>query len=457
MLPFINDAQARSNAIALIDDADGAAWTWQQLTDHGRCWRDATAGPKKLVFLYCRNRLHDVAALLGLVGAGHAVALLDPSLPGDARARLDARYMPDLTIEDATAPVPSFRPGVSAGGIHAENSILLSTSGSTGSPKFVRLSLAQIEHNAAGISTTLDIVAGEMGSAHLPLHYSYGLSVLTSHLRQGAPLLLSERGFMDGAFWKALVAAHVRHLPGVPYHYQMMQRLNVARLPLSGLRVMTQAGGAMAIETRQHFWSFMNDRGGRFHILYGQTEAAPRMTTLAHDDFPIAPGSVGVALPGGRIDILGDDGVPVRAGERGFVVYSGGNVMMGYAETRADLSLGNVNAGVLHTGDLGFLDDAGRLTLVGRANRIAKIVGLRVNLDDIEAGLADLDGEVAVTAGDDRLRIHYAASAPDEGRIESLRQHIRSITSLPIAALDFVRHDQLPRTTRGKIDRSSLS
>jgi len=455
VIPFVPAALHGSDDPALLDDVGGPIWSWRRLVEESNRWITVNSG--LLIFLYCRNRPSDVAALLGLVAGGNSVALLDGALPQEARDRLKAQYSPDLIVEDAVASVFDLRAIPSGGRIHPDNAVLLSTSGSTGSPKFVRLSLSQLESNAAGIAETLDIDVGEVGSGHLPFHYSYGLSVLTSHLCRGAPLLLSERGFMDGAFWKALAAQKVRHLPGVPYHYQMMQRLNVARLPLSGVRVMTQAGGALPVDVREQFWSFMEAKGGRFHVMYGQTEAAPRMTTLAHEDFPAAPTSVGRALPGGRIDILGPDGAPVAVGQSGVVVYAGPNVMLGYAQSRTDLALGDMMQSTLETGDLGFLDASNRLTLVGRANRIVKVVGLRINLDDIEAGLSRVGIDVAVTASGDRLRVHHAAP-PNFGEEGAaiLREHVLSFTSLPVGVLEFVRHDSLPRTTRGKIDRSAL-
>ena len=214
------------------------------------------------------------------------------------------------------------------------------------------------------------------------MHYSYGLSVVTSHLTCGGKLCLINDSITSSSFWSK-IGVSGSHLPGVPFHYIALARLGLGLVPPS-VKTFTQAGGALdlRIQTKMRDWA--EQRGSQFFVMYGQTEAAPRMATLQHADHARKAGSVGVALAGGQFSILDDHGAPLPADAVGTVVYEGPNVMMGYATSRADLGAGDEMNGRLETGDLGRLDYDGFLYLTGRTKRFAKIAGYRLGLDEIE-------------------------------------------------------------------------
>lgn len=455
-----------SNALPLLGFADASArclrddtseWlSVSAVTELAFKWRDRLPRTKSLVFLYIPNTVSGVVALLGALAAGHAVALLDPKLPEKARKTLEQLYLPEIVITEASLAsgyVAPDRPQ-NCGPIGTLNAILLSTSGSTGSPKFVRHSLFAITANADSIADVLDIQPSEVGCGHLPLHYSYGLSVFTSHMRRGAPVMLTELAITDRAFWARARQEEIAHLPGVPFHFQTLHRLGFRRLGLSKLRVLTQAGGALDVGTRHAAHNHMTAIGGRFHVMYGQTEAAPRITTLSHDDFTIAPASVGTALPGGEIKIVSDHGEELNSGEQGNVVYYGPNVMLGYAESRKDLESEDVNHGRLETGDIGMLDDAGRLTLAGRAKRQAKVFGLRVNLDELERIVGE-NGDVAVIEHQQSIIVFYKEDEKNNAS-QFLLSTLTAHTNLPISIFRFLPIEALPKTTRGKTDYQAL-
>lgn len=447
-LPFL--AGNAPDRPALLDDAGGDWLSYGGLTAEAQGWAARMPGPRGLVLLYARNDIASVAALLGALAAGHAVALLDPRLPDETRVDLETLYGPTWVIGRSAGQLD--HPG-GEGPLHPDLALLLSTSGSTGSPKLVRLSLAALTANALGIAEVLDIQSDDVAAGYLPLHYSYGLSVLTSHLVRGASIRLTNGGLMDAGFWPALRDAAVSHMPGVPFHYQVMLRLGLGRLGLSRLRSMTQAGGAMDTALRARVHAHMEASGGRFFVLYGQTEASPRMTTLQHDEFPDAPTSVGRPLPGCRIEILDPDGTG-----QGEVVFVGPNVMLGYAETRADLGRGDTLQGRLHTGDVGFLDKAGRLVLTGRVKRVAKIYGLRVNLDEVEA-LANETGVAAVTQTGDSLTIHLATRGDTDRDTELTRTILARLQqrfTLPLTSYRFRIVADIPKTDRGKTNYALL-
>jgi len=452
-LPFPPFADAaKRNAPAVRDDACNQFLTFGELEDRALTWAGKLKGERGLVFLLIPNSVDGTACLLGAWMAGHAVALVDPAIQPLAFEALVAAYVPEFVVQADSDGQLAVRHEQGGGGpIHPDLFALLSTSGSTGSPKFVRLTQDNLLSNARAIAEVLDIREGETGCGHLPLHYSYGLSVLTSHLQAAAPVLLTQKGFTDRDFWPLVREAGVAHLPGVPFHFQMMQRLRYERLQLPSLRVLTQAGGSLNVEARAVAHAFMDARGGRFHVMYGQTEASPRMTTLSHDGFRNAPGSVGTALPGGRLAITDEAGVELPAGVEGHVRYTGPNVMMGYAEGRADLASGDTMNGWLETGDLGFLDEQGQLTLTGRAKRFGKVYGLRVNLDEIER-LANSVCEAAIVQQGDHVHIYLRDADMEDEMLAAMVERY----TLPRTAYKLHYVDAIPRTERGKTDYKAL-
>lgn len=448
-IPLINDIEPSRPAI--FDD-DAESWiTYGDLTSLAVDWAARLHGQRNLVFIYARNDCESVSALLGALGAGHAVALFDPNLPEAARTEIESIYEPAWVIGPGHGKLKALQK--ITGPISPVLSILLSTSGSTGSAKLVRLTFSALQRNAEGIADVLGIGEDDVAAGHLPLHYSYGLSVVTSHLIRGARVRLTEASFTDRDFWKAMRVARVTHLPGVPFHYHIMLKLGLERLDVPSLRTLTQAGGALAPALRRKAYDFMEERGGKFFVLYGQTEAAPRMTTLRHEDFLVAPESVGKPLPGCRIEVQAPDELG-----RGEVIFHGPNVMLGYAESRADLALGDELGGSLRTGDLGMLDADGRLTLTGRAKRSCKLFGLRINLDEVES-IANVGGPAAVTQSGDRLIIHVASTGKvteDTALMDAIMSRLRARLALPLSSYQARIVSALPRTERGKIDYVAL-
>lgn len=452
-IPFLPTALPERRA--LLDDTSEHWLSYAELVAQAEAWQNQLEQEKSLVFLYLRNSSACVAAFLGALAASHAVALLDADLPPASKATLEDIYAPDCILLGEEAECTVVHQSTPTRPLHPDLAVLLSTSGSTGGPKFVRLTLENMLSNARAIAQVLNIKSEDVAGAHLQLHYSYGLSVLTSHLVQGASVALTQRSFMDRAFWPFMRSAQVSHFPGVPFHFDMMRRLGFTRLDLKNLRCLTQAGGHMVRSAREQAHAYMSEQGGTFHVMYGQTEAAPRITTLAHNDFLTHADTVGPALPGGRLSIRNEDGQELPTGQEGLVYYNGANVMMGYAQGRSDLALGDVQGDELATGDIGHLDDAGRLTITGRAKRFGKIYGLRVNLDEIEALVRTHWSEAAVIQKGDQVKVYLAPEA-NADMVLTLKGAFAERFTLPATSYKFLTLDSIPHTERGKPDYRAL-
>ncbi len=370
----------------------------------------------------------DAASAIGYLAAllaGHAVILLETGVDADVVIeRYDPRYVvTGTTIEERdAAPV----------GLHPDLRVLLSTSGSTGSPKLVRLSERNLLSNAAAIVEYLGIDAGERAIGALPIPYSYGLSVLHSHLYAGASIVWTEHAIIRPGFWDDVRRHAVTSFAGVPYAYAMLERVGMRDMELPTLRTMTQAGGRLDPEVALRF-----AQRARFFVMYGQTEASPRIAYVPPERLVEKAGAIGVPIPGGTLRV--DDGE---------LVYEGPNVMLGYAESRADLARGDDQGGVLATGDLGHVDDDGFYFVTGRAKRIAKVFGQRINLDEIEAAI---EGPAGAIAGEDRIEVFAEPGARADARALAIRFR------LPPRALRVHEVERLPVKASGKVDYGALS
>ncbi len=456
---------------AVLDAATGRWWTGADLR-RGAAGVDAAitqaiGARRALVFLRCRN---DLASLLGYLAAlehGRPVALLDAAMEPDAFAALVARYRPVVVLGGDEAPAGYRRaaPAPEGPAVHVRLdgddpavgealALLLPTSGSTGSPKFVRLSREAVLANADSIAEALGIDADERAITSLPIHYSYGLSVVNSHLRRGAQLVLTGTNVLEEGFWTLVRAQAVTSMAGVPYSYQLLRRLDLDGLGVPSLRTLTQAGGRLDPKLVTHFHELMAARGGRFFVMYGQTEATARIAILPSDALPAKLGSAGRAIPGGAIRVLGDDGAPLPAGITGEVVCEGPNVMLGYAEGPDDLVLGDVQGGRLPTGDLGHVDAEGYLFITGRLKRIAKAFGYRINLDEIESALA-VRGPLAVTCVDEKIVVHCEGWTSEA--MAEAKAHIARHVHVHPSAFDFRAIERLPVLPSGKVDYRTLA
>jgi acyl-CoA synthetase (AMP-forming)/AMP-acid ligase II len=424
---------------------------------------------KRLVFLLCGVNSETIIGLLAAAAAGHATALIDPALPEHLMKSLIDSYQPELIlgprgspqklsdvgIDTAAAGVVEWiarESGSSFPPIDPVLQLLLSTSGTTGSQKYVRLSRDAVVANARQIAEALAIDERSVGIAHLPVHYSYGLSVVTSHLTSGGRLCLINDSITSPSFWSKIGNVGGSHFPGVPFHYVALARLGLGMAP-DCVKVFTQAGGALdlRVQTKVHEWAAQ--RGGQFFVMYGQTEASPRMATLRHADHSRKAGSVGVALAGGQFSIVDDHGAPRPADAVGTVVYEGPNVMLGYAMSRADLGKGDEMNGRLETGDLGRLDAEGFLYLTGRTKRFAKIAGYRLGLDEIEQELFAVCPVACLDLGE---KIAVAHEQESETALKARVRELADSYKVPSSSFALRRITQIPRASSGKIDYARL-
>jgi long-chain acyl-CoA synthetase len=322
----------------------------------------------------------------------------------------------------------------------------LNTSGSTGSPKLVRLSRENLQANAQSIAAYLNLSPGERPITSLPMSYSYGLSVMNSHLLAGGCLVLTDHGILRREFWGAVDRHSCTSLAGVPYTYQMLLKTGLLNQQGASLRTLTQAGGALAPDDIRRMHRLARERGFRFFVMYGQTEATARISYVPFDALASHIGSIGMAIPGGSLEI---DSVT------GELVYRGPNVMLGYAQCREDLAKGDEIRGILRTGDLARTDEDGFFYITGRRQRFLKLFGKRFNLDEVEQIVYQkFRVPVACFGQDDLLRLAIEGRHSPAAEISEM---LRQTFNLPAQSIRVETVDQLPRTAHGKTDYQGLT
>ncbi len=332
--------------------------------------------------------------------------------------------------------------------LYNELGLLLTTSGSTGSPKFVRQSYLNVLDNAESIVKYLKLDETERPVTTLPMNYTYGLSIINSHLLVGATILVTDRTLIQKEFWAFFKDANATSFGGVPYTYEILDKLRFYRMDLPSLRTMTQAGGKLLPELHEKIAKYAFDKGKQFVVMYGQCEATARMGYLPPEKAVDKKGSMGIAIPGGKFHLIDVNGSvinePYTTGE---LVYEGKNVTLGYAEKGEDLILEDERNGILETGDMAQFDEDGYYYIVGRKKRFLKIYGNRVNLDEVDRMIkGQLGIEVASTGVDDHMYIFVT----DAKKTKTVLEFVSNKTRLNPAAFKVIVINDIPKNDSGK-------
>ena len=371
-------------------------------------------GRRCLVLCLCRNSVESVAGYLGFLRKRIVPILLSENQTTKSLAQMLELYHPAYLYLPTDCVWSELHGELVWSGeeyslyrldsvedytLSAELTLLLTTSGSTGSPKLVRQSARNIETNTRSIIEYLGILPEDRAISTLPMNYTYGLSILNTHLAAGASEILTDAGLMEKRFWKLMKEQSPTNFGGVPYTYEMLKKLRFVQMEFPSLRYLTQAGGRLQPELVSEFAEICRQKGMRFFVMYGQTEATARMSWLPWEEIRRRPGSIGISIPGGEFSLLDENGELITEPEQiGELVYRGENVTLGYAQNRFDLNKSDENCGVLHTGDMARRDSDGFYYIVGRKKRFLKLFGNRVNLDDVE-GLLKQAGFDCACAG----------------------------------------------------------
>ena len=455
------DLDTFGSNIAVINDA-GTSLTYSQLMKASQQFY-SNISERCLIFILCNN---SIGSIVGYVSSlmNHIVPLLlNADLDKSAIQSLIDKYVPrylwvpkelinwngytqvyadsDYCLLKNLYPVDY--------SLNPDLALLLTTSGSTGSPKFVRQSYTNIKSNTKSIIEYLRIVPTDRAITTLPMNYTYGLSIINTHLYAGATILVTGKTIMQKEFWTFLKEQKATTFGGVPYTYEMLHKLRFERMDLPSLRYLTQAGGKLSTELQKTFIALSEKSGIKFIIMYGQCEATARMSYLPSEESATHLGSIGIPIPGGRFKLFAEDGSEINeCNKSGELAYLGQNVTLGYSYSKDDLNKGDERKGILLTGDIALFDENGYYYIVGRKKRFLKVFGNRVNLDELEQILKDryVGIECAVAGIDDHIKI-FVTNPID---IDEVRKYLSHKTGLNSIAFTINRVTQIPKNDSGK-------
>ena len=388
-----------------------------------------------LEFCLCRNDIDSIVHYLACLQAKAPVVLLD--------AQKD-----EATIQSLR---DIYQPGITK--CHPDLAVCLTTSGSTGCPKLVRLTRENLLSNAKSIAEYLHIDENERPITMLPMYYSFGLSIINSHLLCGATILLTDKTYAQREFWNFLREHEATSMAGVPYTWEMLRKLRFFRMDLPSVKTLTQAGGKLNADIAREYIENAQQTGKKFIVMYGQTEATARMSYLPWEQAEEKCGSVGVAIPGGRFELIDEQGQTiVEPNKDGELIYYGENVSMGYAECAIDLQRGDDNHGRLATGDIARRDEDGFYYITGRKKRFVKIWGNRCNLDQIEQLVKTITISCACVGVDDLVTIFTTT----RGVEQDIKQLLTTKTGLNSRAFSVREIETIPVSESGKLDYRAM-
>lgn len=423
-----------------------------------------------LIFTLCENLLGSFVGYVACMNKNIPQVLLDGSKDLELVFDLIGIYQPEYiwmpttrvseiggdtiyTYHEYSLQEMSYYESLDNKKINSELLLCLTTSGSTGSPKLVRLSERNLESNAESIAQYLNITENERPITSLPMYYSYGMSVINSHLIKGATILLTNKTVMQREFWSFLKENKATSIAGVPYTYEMLKRLRFFNMDLPELKTMIQAGGKLNADFVKEYVDFAYQNGKEFIVMYGQTEAAPRISYLPFKMAVEKNASIGITIPGGELSVTDSEGnVITEPNVDGELLYKGENVCLGYAESRADLQKGDENEGVLHTGDVARFDTDGYFYITGRMKRFVKIWGNRTNLDATEQLVKAITPNCACGGVDDLITIFVT----EDGIEDKIKALLVEKTGFNPRAFQVKKIDTIPVKTNGKIDYPQL-
>jgi long-chain acyl-CoA synthetase len=445
---------------AIVDAHSGLSISYKELIEVSDRVKVLISNPNEVTAIFVDRDFADVVLLAACLLAEVPIAIMPPDFGKDVNfvqfslgvrnrisANLDTKSLHGINIQFHPMYLEVQEPAICNPLIKT----LLFTSGSTGKPSAVALSAENIRTNASQIVNGAEISSGVVTLLTLSAAYSYGLSLVTTTLSAHGTLVVSQLSIIDRAFWDIVDEHKIQQFAGVPWTYQALRASRIDLGSFKSLSVVTQAGGFLDIETRKHFHNQLDNAQKRFLVMYGQTEASPRMAIMPHTELPYAWASAGYALPDSRFEIE-SNGVSLE----GEIIFYGPNVALNVLNDRSDLLCGDVFQGRLGTGDIGTLTSEGLLTITGRTKRIAKINGRRISLDEVERAIGMF---VACTStsnsqGTEKI-ICFISAEQVVDKNNSINQVMQDF-GLRGKDYEISQIETLPRLPNGKVDYSHL-
>ena len=439
--------------LLFIDDQSGNIFSLKELSS----LNFSENNKKELVFAYLDNSIESISVFWSFMRGNYCIALLSPGITEHFKKELEQLYKPSIIYDKTRNEILKYDVKSCKDvnyfylkedfviDIHPQIKVLISTSGTTGSPKFVKLSEGNLLSNANSICEYLPINSRDVTPLNLPVFYSYGLSVLTSNSLRGGKIVCTNDDVLKKDFWTSFQKYGYTSFAGVPFVYEMLDRIGFTKKEYPSLKYFTQAGGKLQDPLVKKYGEYAAQHQIKFYVMYGQTEATARMSYLSPNDTLNKIGSIGKPIPHGSFII--DE-------ETNELSYKGANIYGGYVQTAIDLISYN-QEDILRTGDIASVDEEGFYFINGRLKRFTKLFGNRINLDEVESLVAkQFNANVKCVGFNDTQLVIF--TNVKEMELDKIAKFVSSELKLHISVIKHKFVGEIPLTANGKINYTEL-
>ena len=451
-----NRSQDNDDQIFIVDDA--RTYTFKEIFDFGDLiYSDISEG--SVVVIESDRDLGTVCAYIGALRNNIIPLLIDSSLNNKSVADIANSYEAEFIISSKHRNIGEYkefdnqfekvihsRIEPSNVRVNKDLCMLMPTSGSTGEAKCVRTSRNNLSLATQSIVRYLTMDSSRVSISSLPLHYTYGLSVLNCALESRSKFVLTDKSWLERDFWKTVEVNKITDLSGVPFMFQTLRRIKLSDKILGSLVCVNQAGGKLEPALTKHFIDYFADKSINYFTMYGATEASPRISYVPYKKALEKLGTVGIPIDIGKFSTDASDGI-----SEGELIYKGPNVCLGYAHNREDLSLDDENGQVLYTGDIGIIDNDGYATIIGRKKRFVKVFGMSVNLDAIESIAKSVVDNCVVVGKDDKVLVLIT-----NDEVTSVKKKILENVTFSSTGLKVKKISEIYLNSSGKPDYPSM-
>ena len=444
-----------------VKDNENTSLSYGELTEEVISFSRLTE-PRSVVFILCKNTVGSLVGYLGFIEGGSVPLALSSKIEKGLLNALSEEYTPAyFWVPSEMAPefgLPAvfekygyslLKTGNEIYPVNEQLQFLMTTSGSTGSPKLVKYKKGNLEANAKNVAAAFGWTEQERPVCDLGMQYTMGLNVINTHLYVGATVLLTTYNLMSSDFWDYIRNERATNFTGVPFSYDILYRLHFDRMDLPDLTTLSQGGGKLTDARFLQLAEYAKKNNKRFIASFGTTETSARMACLPAELALDKIGSIGRAIPEGELFLIDEAGTVLTEPEaEGELCYRGPNVTMGYATKRDELLTGDVFQGLYRTGDLARRDADGCYYITGRMSRFLKLLSYRVSLDQCERLIQEEFGiECACTGTDSRMDIYIT----DGSKQKAVLDFISEKTNLFKTLFKVFVIESIPRNDSGKI------
>lgn len=457
----------------------GQLVTWQEAERRIRqvlaLWQRAGERSGQRVALFLEQNVDSVLILLAALGKGDQIALLDPRMSAAEWERTEQALQPEQvlgsaavlnrlsvtdlgrSVADTLAEAQNEEPSAGAAEAEGRGSLLFLTSGSTGQPKFVERFVPALRAEGRSYVQTLDLTERDVFYAGLPLFHSYAFGcALLAALECGGCLVIPPM-FYPPKVVQWIRRYDVTFLPLVPSLVRLLVDSLDEPVALPSLRYAMVGTGQTTPELAA---KFQEKLGLSLSGNYGSSETGGLVSRL--ESMEQAQGATGRAMSGVKLLIADEAGQPVPTGVTGQVLVETAGLFSGYLGMSAPTA--SAAGGWWKMGDLGYLDEEGRLHVTGRISNVLQRNGKKISAEYLESALLRHEGilEAAVVgvrsgeAQDDRI---YAVVVQAPGATldaPAVRMHCFETAGRHASPDEVIFVEELPRSANGKLLRGEL-